>query len=881
MVLLSLLFLAAQDGWSTWPGDAKGVAIDGPRVRVDAEKWSFAAAPGDLEHVEVEAVVRIEQAARKKGFFGQDWSVWPDLTYTDGGYDAGVLLRGGYRVQLSQARQELALVKVPDGGYLRVVPCPVRLGEPHVLRASIQGSTIVASVDGAEKIRYVDRIRPLTPGRAGVGGANGAKVTFERRSVKVLPAAGHPAAEPHAPKLAVRTWLGGRAWVFDGDEPILLLPTREATYINNVKLRPGWKPLLSWNSHWDIQTQGAYKEGDNRFEAIETSGGGATLSAAWSFRHVKDRFVVHSSMTVGWDPARQVYTYDVAGKLDVLAGEPFHFRHGYDFEHHTPLDPFRWQYLVLRREGGELVHRPVYPVDPGVLRGLAQERGLRVWFGRHNGDLLVAPAVEYDLPEPGRRKLSSAVCAAFYDTGVAFEPETAPAGTQVRVKYRYTGYPAAEAEALFKASRIYESPMLDPDHHYVFADEWPKLTFSQAEPMSRTWIYGRRPFMSGHNRRPTYAWERGTGQGAGFALRCGPGGYGQSRLPAPSPLPKGRYVVRALVKSVNAHGPGGRIELRAVDKDDKTLRAETHHVGHGTFEWRRIAFATDVPSEAPGLAIAFGNAGTGDVLFGEVEIVPLESGEAVPGAAVAPPSLPPPPEGAIADYRMEEGRGHHVFDYAGGAFGPLELANVEWVVDEGRPALRFGGSGSGRGDFARDGTLDRNYLGTRGYVERSRVPVAVSGYHGGDPLKPGGLTLSAWIKPEAAQESGKADVVGVGARRVILSLHGGRAPYRLAARIDVQDAIASEALVQAGRWHHVAVTCEPEGGVSRVRLWLDGRPVAEGETRKPGVAAPFAPSLVLGTEIFYFHDAYYRGLIGRTLVFGRSLEAPAIGALAR
>jgi len=66
-----------------------------------------------------------------------------------------------------------------------------------------------------------------------------------------------------------------------------------------------------------------------------------------------------------------------------------------------------------------------------------------------------------------------------------------------------------------------------------------------------------------------------------------------------------------------------------------------------------------------------------------------------------------------------------------------------------------------------------------------------------------------------------------------------------------------------------------------VRLWLDGRPVAEGETRKPGVAAPFAPSLVLGTEIFYFHDAYYRGLIGRTLVFGRSLEAPAIGALAR
>ena len=40
--------------------------------------------------------------------------------------------------------------------------------------------------------------------------------------------------------------------------------------------------------------------------------------------------------------------------------------------------------------------------------------------------------------------------------------------------------------------------------------------------------------------------------------------------------------------------------------------------------------------------------------------------------------------GTVADYRFREGRGGHVFDDASGPFGMLELANLDWVVDEGR-----------------------------------------------------------------------------------------------------------------------------------------------------------------------------------------------------
>src|SRR5207247_10056168 len=122
----------------------------------------------------------------------------------------------------------------------------------------------------------------------------------------------------------------------------------------------------------------------------------------------------------------------------------------------------------------------------------------------------------------GKRKMNTAVCAAFYDTGVALGSETAPAGTKVRVKYRYTGWPAEEAEALFKASKIYDTPMLDPQHHYIFADEWPKLTFSKFVPMSEAGIDGRHACLTGHKQRPAYALDKNASAGSGLAKRPGP-----------------------------------------------------------------------------------------------------------------------------------------------------------------------------------------------------------------------------------------------------------------------------------------------------------------------------------------------------------------------
>jgi hypothetical protein len=70
-------------------------------------------------------------------------------------------------------------------------------------------------------------------------------------------------------------------------------------------------------------------------------------------------------------------------------------------------------------------------------------------------------------------------------------------------------------------------------------------------------------------------------------------------------------------------------------------------------------------------------------------------------------------------------------------------------------------------------------------------------------------------------------------------------------------------------------------GKWQVKLYLDGQLVHEGESKKFDAATSIPPSVVLGTEIFYFHDAYYRGLIGRTLIFDRAVAPADIVALAK
>lgn len=877
--------------WIPAPAGWKGAQVRDSVAVLTSDRWSYLLAPREAADVEVSATVTVREPGKQKSYFGESWSVWPDKTFGDQGWDAGVLLRAGettgYRVQVSLALGEIALVKFPAGGYVRSVPFAVKKDAPFTLTARARANRVTVLAEGKELFSYVDA-DPLPAGKVGIGVNSGAKVEFAKVAVIPLPAAKAEMLPAHAPHFSVRKWLGGRSWVFDGAEPIVLLPDPASSYINNVKLRPGVRPLLSFNSHWDVQNQGAYAEAKNDTTDVKTSGGGKELTVSWVGKHEKGRFATRTTMTVGWDAQRAVYTYDLESELEVLPGEPFHFRYGFDFEHHTPLDPFNWQYLVFRKKDGALNRRPVYPVDPGPQNDLETSEGLRVWHGRHHDPVPVCPAVEYQVRDVGQRKLNTAVCAAFYDTGVSFPAETLKAGEKVRVRYRYTGYPADEAAKLFREAKAYDSPTLDPDHHFIFA-EWPKVTFSKFAALSESWIYGQVPFMTGHNRRPTYELAKVQGVGSGYAMKLGPLAFGSAPLPIPESLAAGRYVLTLKAKGDNLHGPGGRIELTATDKAGKQLLAVKHFVGAGTFGWKEVGFAFDLPAGTKTLTLGLGNGGTGDVLFADAQFRLLKANDSLPEGIAATPNavpakLPASPAGALADYRMVEGRGLHALDFASGPFGVLELANLDWVTDDGKPSLKFVDNKTNKASYPKSAGLDLNYLRHPGYKGRDTLPVALAGHHGGGfELK--AFTLVSWVKPAAemgkSEHGGKGDVLGVGGRRIVLRLVGQKAPYQLQAALNVNDVFtATDAKLDADRWYQVAVAGEPTADKKwTVRLFLDGKMVHEGTTKQLAAPLNLPPSVVLGAEIFYFHDAYYRGLVGRTLVFDRPLAPADLAAL--
>jgi len=922
LALLITRWLPATDDLTQWQGlplSWKPVAVSPAAVTLHHGPWAYLVAPGESSHVDVSTTVTIDDAATEFGFFGSSWSAWPDPTFGDRGFEAGLLLRAdengsrGYRVQISHRYQQVALVRFPDGGFLRSVPCDVNIHQPIKLRAKVAGGILRVSVNDKELIHYVDRLEPMiSSGRMGLGVSSGAKVTFTDTKIATIQGESNPTPQPHQIQLSARPWLGGRTWVFDGDEPILQLHSIDDPSCF-AKLKPGYKPQVTFDSHWGLENQGAFPDAASRWTAPTVTDGGDSLQVTWSARSVKDRFTTNSTMTVGFDPHRDTYIYSIESELEVLPGDPFHFRYGFDFEHHTPLDPFNWQYLLARKRGGELYHRPVTPTDPGPQYDLETYFGQRVWYGRHNGDFQVAPAVEYEIDptwnevtladgKSSSRQCNTAVCAAFYDTGVAFANETAKPGTKVRVKYRYTGYPAAEAESLFQRSKTYASATLDPNHHYIFADQWPRLTFDQFVPMSQTWQYGRSPFMTGHNQRPSYELEKNCGVGSGYAMKLGPASYGKATLTKAGPLISGRYVVTAWVKSINTFGPGGRIELEATQATtNKVLATAKHFVGNGSFDWQKQGFVFELPENTGALSVAFGNSGTGAMLITDVEFQLLSADAAIPlGIAPKPhdtaPVITDSPAGAIADFRMLEGRGHHVLNHAGGEH--LNLANLDWVVDEGRAALRFADSPSARADYHPSSYVgmhifgnaqDFNYLNSyRAYEGRQGVPFAMGAggsiilgceryyLHGAFfrglmgrtlifqrtlatdevallardqplpainlPADATGLSFAVWIKPSTQfgnnnMHPGGGDIIGYGNRRYILKLlgtgeRGESAPYRLAARLNVNDELATEPIVQADRWYHVALTTNLENTQRRMRLFIDGQPVAEGVTEK-------------------------------------------------
>ena len=76
--------------------------------------------------------------------------------------------------------------------------------------------------------------------------------------------------------------------------------------------------------------------------------------------------------------------------------------------------------------------------------------------------------------------------------------------------------------------------------------------------------------------------------------------------------------------------------------------------------------------------------------------------------------------------------------------------------------------------------------------------------------------------------------MGYGNRKFILTLTDSP-PYRLVARLnESKQVLSSEKQLEANRWYHVALTVKPGSGQQYMRLYIDGKQVAEGTGAKAG-----------------------------------------------
>jgi len=141
---------AAEDftRWQPMPARSAPVSVGPQAATMQAGEWSYLVAPAVFANVEVTASVTIDSPASQFDFFGSSWSAWPDPKFADRGFEAGLLLRhsedgfSGYRVQFSSKYQEVALVRFPDGGYVRSVPCEIKTQTPIKLQVKAAGSVL-------------------------------------------------------------------------------------------------------------------------------------------------------------------------------------------------------------------------------------------------------------------------------------------------------------------------------------------------------------------------------------------------------------------------------------------------------------------------------------------------------------------------------------------------------------------------------------------------------------------------------------------------------------------------------------------------------------------------------------------------------------------
>ena len=693
----SLQYLAPETSTGTW--EEKDGILTGVGAGAQGQ-WSTRLLPGEQgpnQKVALKFNVQKSEGAPFSLPGGcSRWSFyWGE---TQPGWDFGVVLRfkdplNFYRIQVSATRGQLALWD-STGAFLQIVPCAIKVNEPHTLEITARAAHFQVSIDGQSVMDYWDRTLPHTEGQVGLA-VYKSTTSIESFAIEKVAADSTP-MPPHKPNF--HFVLGDVPVLYDGNEPISYFTQnpREKTLTHEaVKLKPGWRPTYYTAIGPDFGGGIGLLPLVGKFpEAFKIEGGGETLT--YSFATEKQGVArTDYTVTVRFDATQGVYRYEYQGKLKV-GDQPVANMSSFEW-----LDPLCYN---NRTAGPEVVHlwNPAghrWNVYQGI--GNAWQRypivdflepynNNKVASGKFRDflypDPAACPAFESEIgwEQTKNRGAIISLCTWGYDYHHAEVGDgiTLPPGTERAFKMTLTAILPEEAGRIFAESKL-------PD---AIAKDAPKLI----------------PFdPRGTSFAKTTTWQdpSATMVSAGGTLdeTVGHGDLASLRIEGPdrASLHMYQYIieqnakrwwVRGWFKTKGLRGRG--VELKIKYAYGKKPIEAFYMGGLGDKEWTRFSFITTVPTQTDCTDVIFEADGPGTVWLDDVAFSALKEGENPEVSNFPVPSGFEPNKEVLIDLPMNLKPGKAVYDESRNGHA-LQLTNVQWAQEkDGRGFLSFNGSNS-------------------------------------------------------------------------------------------------------------------------------------------------------------------------------------------
>ncbi|MHB9025788.1 MAG: hypothetical protein ACYC7E_16745 [Armatimonadota bacterium] len=518
----------------------------------------------------------------------------------------------------------------PDGGFLQVKPYN---GNPFTwqqVKIAAAGPVITVWLDGKPVIHYKDTVAPIQQGKYGLGAFGDQFYRF--KEMKQSPNSGLlPDAQAIVPgKEAPRFRLAGflrQQFLFCNNEPIGRIDP-VAPFINEVRLRPGYRPQLSFGLHWD-----QYNRTENFVnipeEWVVEKTDGPEFVARYRLRNTTSSLAVNGRLRVTYDAKRGSYLWEVDTTVEVLPGKTWvNDSAGLSFGDPVPYDhvpnafpqaqPWRapYQWIVFQAPDGKYYRHPLYhnyipPTDEQMR--IKSDGGIAVLMDNPYSN----PGIQLDFPEVPGQRAGFWVCPWIYDIHFLISPykhgQTIPGGTKHHAKFRYLTVYGEEAKRMMAESTV----------HPHFKTVPPRILFTGGVNTFDRQVTGETP----HAGYPWGGgeWDQQSGHADHFSLRLKNEKAGKRTIHIGvggsvfmGRFDSRRYRITGWVRTDGVTGKGAALFAQNGGHTDYSAKRLT-----GTSAWQRLSLETELLYGILGANIGLELDGAGAVWLDDFELTPL------------------------------------------------------------------------------------------------------------------------------------------------------------------------------------------------------------------------------------------------------------------